>query len=106
MQGTGDFEVCENGTLAVSGRVSVAESPVLRGPPPEHRKSTDSSTINASEIYKELRLRGYDYGQSFQGILSSNTSGKPKLAPARMINLLSFCKKRICFYVERNCSDR
>lgn len=32
--------------------------------------------LRASEIYKELRLRGYDYGPSFQGILESNQAGK------------------------------
>lgn len=32
--------------------------------------------LRASEIYKELRLRGYDYGPSFQGILASNQAGK------------------------------
>lgn len=27
------------------------------------------------DIYKELRLRGYDYGKTFQGILESNKEG-------------------------------
>lgn len=31
--------------------------------------------LTSSDIYKELRLRGYDYGKTFQGILESNNAG-------------------------------
>lgn len=31
--------------------------------------------LTAHDIYKELRLRGYDYGNAFQGILESNNAG-------------------------------
>ena len=31
--------------------------------------------LAARDIYKELRLRGYDYGKTFQGILESNNAG-------------------------------
>ena len=31
--------------------------------------------LTAHDIYKELRLRGYDYGKTFQGILESNNAG-------------------------------
>lgn len=42
-------------------------------------RSDVSMKLNAHEIYKELRLRGYDYGKTFQGILESNTAGTPHL---------------------------
>lgn len=32
--------------------------------------------LKARDVYKELRLRGYDYGKTFQGILESNNAGK------------------------------
>lgn len=32
--------------------------------------------LKAGDVYKELRLRGYDYGKTFQGILESNNTGK------------------------------
>ena len=76
MPGTGDFEVCENGALVVSGRISVANEPVLQIPPCE--KCTESSStmrLKAADIYKELRLRGYDYGPTFQGIIDTNNVG-------------------------------
>lgn len=31
--------------------------------------------LTLTDIYKELRLRGYDYGKTFQGILESNSTG-------------------------------
>ena len=32
--------------------------------------------LNADDIYKELRLRGYEYGPTFQGVRSANGTGK------------------------------
>lgn len=32
--------------------------------------------LSTLDIYKELRLRGYDYGKTFQGILETNNLGK------------------------------
>ncbi|OTF80088.1 hypothetical protein BLA29_011935, partial [Euroglyphus maynei] len=32
--------------------------------------------LNNNEIYKELRVRGYDYGQSFQGLVKATGDGK------------------------------
>lgn len=31
--------------------------------------------LTTNDIYKELRLRGYDYGKAFQGILETNNAG-------------------------------
>lgn len=31
--------------------------------------------LTTLDIYKELRLRGYDYGKTFQGILETNNLG-------------------------------
>ena len=77
MPGTGDFEVCENGALVVSGRISVASEPVLQIPPYEKcDDSSDSMRLKTLDVYKELRLRGYDYGPTFQGILDTNHAGK------------------------------
>ena len=77
MPGTGDFEVCENGALVVSGRISVASEPVLQIPPYENcDDSSDSMRLKTLDVYKELRLRGYDYGPTFQGILDTNHAGK------------------------------
>ncbi|XP_044270431.1 fatty acid synthase [Tribolium madens] len=77
-EGTGDFELCESGSVAVSGRIYVPEDVSkevlhLHKPTPEVTK--DLLPLNNSDIYKELRLRGYDYDGIFRGILESDNKG-------------------------------
>ncbi|XP_024117302.1 fatty acid synthase [Oryzias melastigma] len=78
MPATNSFEVSENGNLAVSGKVSVLEDAALDS----FRQQMNAGTANpmkmklkTADIYKELRLRGYDYSSAFQGILESSTDG-------------------------------
>ncbi|MGH0136067.1 UNVERIFIED_CONTAM: hypothetical protein FKN15_019025 [Acipenser sinensis] len=81
MPASNKFEVSENGNLAVSGKVSLLEEAALNNfrnqmdVPPEGTDCNPKLRLTSSEIYKELRLRGYDYGKTFQGILESNNTG-------------------------------
>ncbi|XP_034049139.1 fatty acid synthase [Thalassophryne amazonica] len=81
MPATNRFEVSENGNLAVSGQVRVLDDAALelfhRLINQDVANGGDQSRmkLTASDIYKELRLRGYDYGKTFQGILESNNTG-------------------------------
>uniref|UniRef100_G3NC33 Fatty acid synthase n=1 Tax=Gasterosteus aculeatus TaxID=69293 RepID=G3NC33_GASAC len=81
MPATNRFEVSENGNLAVSGKVSVLEDAALDsfhgqiGRPAGDSAEDPSMKLSTHDIYKELRLRGYDYGKTFQGILESNNAG-------------------------------
>ncbi|XP_051888628.1 fatty acid synthase [Pristis pectinata] len=81
MPASNRFEVSENSNLAVSGKVSLLEETALddfRSQIKTNSKSDDTETefrLNARDIYKELRLRGYEYGKNFQGILESNNAG-------------------------------
>uniref|UniRef100_A0A8C9SU62 Fatty acid synthase n=1 Tax=Scleropages formosus TaxID=113540 RepID=A0A8C9SU62_SCLFO len=81
MPATNKFEVSENGNLAVSGKVSILEENALDTFRSQMEQATESKEddsklrLTASDIYKELRLRGYDYGKTFQGILESNNAG-------------------------------
>uniref|UniRef100_A0A672LX21 Fatty acid synthase n=1 Tax=Sinocyclocheilus grahami TaxID=75366 RepID=A0A672LX21_SINGR len=81
MPATNHFEVSENGNLAVSGKVSVLEDAGLDAfhaelnKPMAVDKEDSKLLLKAGDIYKELRLRGYDYGKTFQGILESNNTG-------------------------------
>ncbi|TNN50607.1 Fatty acid synthase [Liparis tanakae] len=81
MPATNRFEVSENGNLAVSGKVSILEDVALDS---FHKQISQQATnddddpkmkLTTHDIYKELRLRGYDYGKTFQGILESNNAG-------------------------------
>lgn len=77
-EGSGDFELCEGGSVAVSGKISVPEDvskEVLNLPAPSVNTETDILPLNRPDIYKELRLRGYDYEGIFRGISESDNRG-------------------------------
>ncbi len=78
MPGSGEFEVCENGAQVVSGRVSSPSEPVRQFPIFEPSTTPADShliQLTSGDIYKELKLRGYDYGPTFQGIMSTSNYG-------------------------------
>lgn len=61
---SGSFEVIESGQTVVTGTIRVTENPEAEIPslpiplPPDNR---DYQPLNQKDIYKELRLRGYNY---------------------------------------------
>ncbi|XP_017047341.1 fatty acid synthase [Drosophila ficusphila] len=71
--GSSSFEICEGSSLVASGKIRLVSNvqqerlklPLLPGTAGSHKLST-------KDIYKELRLRGYDYSGAFQGILESD----------------------------------
>nr|XP_027811303.1 fatty acid synthase [Marmota flaviventris]XP_027811304.1 fatty acid synthase [Marmota flaviventris] len=73
------FEISQNGSLIVSGKVyqwedpdpKLFEHPEDLGP----AEALPTSCLTQADIYKELRLRGYDYGPHFQGILEATLEG-------------------------------
>nr|AGQ04168.1 CG3524 [Drosophila birchii] len=74
--GSSCFEICEGSSLVASGKIQLMtgnvqqeqlQLPTLPGIAGSRRLST-------KDIYKELRLRGYDYSGVFQGILESDIS--------------------------------
>ncbi|KAM6897707.1 fatty acid synthase [Xenentodon cancila] len=81
MPATNRFEVSENGNLTVSGKVNILEDTALDlfQKQISHQVSNNDEDskmkLKAHDVYKELRLRGYDYGKTFQGILESNNAG-------------------------------
>lgn len=82
MPALSQFEVSEGGNLAVSGKICLLEETALNNFRNQLIFSLDTFSGNGSQfqltdkdIYKELRLRGYDYGPTFQGIIESNNTG-------------------------------
>uniref|UniRef100_A0A0K8V335 Fatty acid synthase n=1 Tax=Bactrocera latifrons TaxID=174628 RepID=A0A0K8V335_BACLA len=75
--GTGAFEICEGGSLAMSGKIKIVDNITLEELPLEPL-SPHSVTreLVTNDVYKELRLRGYDYGGIFRGIVSSDISSR------------------------------
>ncbi|XP_053996082.1 fatty acid synthase [Hylaeus anthracinus] len=90
--GTGEFEICENQSVAVTGKISVPETTdkiLLNLPVPVVRNERELLDLTPGDIYKELRLRGYEYEGIFQGIKSSNNrGGTGKLAWTNWISFM------------------
>ena len=74
MPTTGKFEVSSGSSLAVSGKISLGEDDMKIGELPQFGKD-EGIPLSKSDVYKELRLRGYDYGPTFQGIESATQDG-------------------------------
>lgn len=76
MPGTGNFEIQEGGSLIASGRITCPEITRTDSDPSAAADSTTTEfALNTSDVYKELRLRGYDYGPTFQGIVAADKTG-------------------------------
>ena len=74
---SGQFEVIENESVVLSGHISMLTEPVVSsGDDPTAIPEEGPLPLNYDDIYKELRLRGYDYGPTFRGILSADGTGK------------------------------
>nr|AGR49310.1 fatty acid synthase [Agrotis ipsilon] len=79
LDGTGEFDVCEGGAVVVTGTVRLADDPAgerlkdLDCTPP--RREDGLLPLVTDDIYKELRLRGYNYGGIFRGIRASDPRG-------------------------------
>ncbi|XP_054742931.1 fatty acid synthase [Anastrepha obliqua] len=75
--GTGAFEICEGGSLAMSGKIKIVDNITLEELPLKALSpNTVARELVASDVYKELRLRGYDYGGIFRGIVTSDISSR------------------------------
>ncbi|EDV19161.1 uncharacterized protein TRIADDRAFT_34034 [Trichoplax adhaerens] len=74
MPTTGKFEVSSGSSLAVSGKISIGDDNMVINELPKFG-TEDCAPLSKNDVYKELRLRGYDYGPSFQGIETAAQDG-------------------------------
>ena len=79
--GTGDFEVQEKGELVCSGRVfrmmgSLCMVDSLEQTTPLSPSRQREIELKADDVYKLLRLRGYEYTGKFKGILQADNRGE------------------------------
>ena len=91
MPGTGNFEVMEGDSVKANGRivsVDATEDGSHHTQIPVDLEQKDIHIdIKTPDVYKEFRLRGYDYGPSFQGIIGANLDSK-----------IVFCSCNICIH--------
>ncbi|EFA05204.2 fatty acid synthase [Tribolium castaneum] len=69
---SGEFEITENDSVVVTGRVSTPTHLNFAKLPDLELKTEVTETLDESEIYKELHLRGYNYTGCFKGIVKCN----------------------------------
>lgn len=88
MPGTGNFEIQEGGTLVASGKITCPENTGFSQDETDFDFTNEDFEMKSADIYKELRLRGYDYGPTFQGIKEADITGIfiIKLYPSFMSN--------------------
>ena len=72
----GHFSIVEGGAVCVTGRIQVPKVASTK-----HLEDLIQPKINGAlplspkEIYKEFRVRGYDYGPTFQGLVEASSDG-------------------------------
>ncbi|XP_065219793.1 fatty acid synthase isoform X2 [Planococcus citri] len=78
-KGSGNFEVVEGGAAIVTGRIYVPEDvnkECINMPPLEDTPdNTEKLPLTNKDVYKELRLRGYNYKGLFRGVTYANNEG-------------------------------
>jgi fatty acid synthase, animal type len=92
-KGTGTFEVVENGTAVVTGRLfqpeNVAKEVLELTYPTFKDTPLTPPPLTPNDVYKELRLRGYNYSGIFKGIKHMHSSG--------VIGTLEWCENWVSF---------
>ncbi len=85
LNGTGDFTISEGNSIAATGRVFSPEDPMFQfqnlleeelEPEDEDDCEDLKEVLLNKDIYKELRIRGYDYGPKFRGLVEARGDGK------------------------------
>ncbi|CAL7936070.1 unnamed protein product [Xylocopa violacea] len=75
-KGTGKFEISEKSTAVVTGTVRVTTNPSEEKIPAKYLKQIeDEEVLTNRDIYKELKLRGYEYTGLFRALKSSSITG-------------------------------
>lgn len=75
---SGQFELKESNGIVASGQISTPttiDKELLNLSSPTIKKDK-FLPLESAEIYKELRLKGYDYNGQFRGIQSIDNKGK------------------------------
>lgn len=78
-KGSGTFEVVESGAPVVTGRLYVPtdiNKEMINMPP--HPDEPNDTDLYTKDIYKELRLRGYNYKGLFRSLTRVNIDGELK----------------------------
>lgn len=76
LNGSGNFELSENGSLTVSGSINLYTENIIENQIEHLTMISEKVDLNPEDFYKELRLRGYQYKDAFLGFVEANGEGK------------------------------
>jgi len=76
LNGSGEFELLEGGSITVSGCVKLLTESSAENQMEHLTAISEQMDLNSDDFYKELRLRGYQYKDEFLGFLKANGEGK------------------------------
>ena len=71
----GLFEIVENNTVVVTGRISVSEQLTMQQFYSRTTFNKDETLLQTNEIYRDFNLRGYEYSGVFRGIQNMTVDG-------------------------------
>ena len=71
----GTFEIIENNTIIVTGRISLSEQLTMQKFSKSNSLNTTEYNLQTNEIYRDFNLRGYEYSGFFRGIKQINIDG-------------------------------
>ncbi|GAB0100745.1 Fatty acid synthase [Sergentomyia squamirostris] len=98
--GSSRFEICENGSMVVSGYIrttdNVCNEELSLDPLPEYKNSL---SLNANDVYKDLRLRGYDYSGLFRRVIQSDSVANTGKLEFHDQNWVTFIDAMIQFHL-------
>ena len=79
IRGTSNFQVIEKDIVVASGKVMIPDSKqtkVFFNNTKVPEKLVIPTDLTPEDVYKDFRLKGYEYGPSFQGLLGANMQSK------------------------------
>lgn len=75
-KGSGKFEISEGSTTVVSGTIRKTSNPSQEMISPQFLEEVDDEeALTTKDIYKELKLRGYEYTGLFRAIKTASIKG-------------------------------
>lgn len=76
LNGSGEFELLEGGSLTVTGSVKLLNENNAEIQIEHPSMVSENMILKPDDFYKELRLRGYQYKDAFLGFIEANGEGK------------------------------
>ena len=80
LHGGDNFQVIERDDVIMSGRVTVPDAKAISTYLDKHSEKAETieipSDLNTADLYKNFRLKGFEYGPPFQLLMAGNLDGK------------------------------